>query len=153
MYNQINSQSQPRKDTWQHHLDLFVRANQQQLAALAWVTYLEQQDSQAPDTLGIDLKPTPHFVFCSQEALEALNRQVNGLLQEILGIVYGYKPEQEVAIIAIGDSQIKLINFAPEPTPPECFEQIAEDKQTLMSKLEESLGEHFSSFDNQPIDS
>src|SRR4028118_1982094 len=106
---------QPEKaeDKWRRQLDQFVKANQQELAALAWGLFQEQGESD--NTLGIDLEPTPHFVYCPKEAIEALNRKANNQLQEILGVVDAHKPEQDVVIIGIGNDQIKLIQFEPEP--------------------------------------
>ncbi len=127
------------KNNWRSQLDQFVKANEKELAALAWGLSLEWGDRN--DILGIDLKPKPHFVACSREAIETLNRQVNHRLQEILGILDGYKPEEEVAIIGIGDGQIKLINFQPKLPPPECFEQIEEDIDTLIKQLEERMNQ------------
>ena len=143
MFNFGNPQTPVKQEPWKIKLDQFSQKYQQQLAALAWGTYLEQQEQEKPEILGIKLKPTPQFVYCPREAIENLNRQVNGLLQELLGIVDGYKPEQEVVIIAIGEAQIKLINFAPEPNPSVCFEQIAKDTDTLKHQLEQSLEEYF----------
>lgn len=143
MFNFGNPQAPIKQEPWKIKLDQFSQKYQQQLAALAWGTYLEQREQEKPEILGIKLKPTPKFVYCPREALEKLNRQVNGLLQELLGIVDGYKPEQEVVIIVIGEGQIKLINFAPEPNPPVCFEQITENTYTLQNQLEQSLEEYF----------
>ncbi len=148
MFKAGNAQPQERRNSWQNLLDQFVQTHQQQLAALAWGKFIEQQGREdAYDTLGIDLKPTPHFVSCPRSSLEALNRNVNYLLQEIIGIVEGHKPEQEVVIIAIGEDQIKLINFAPETPPPECFAQIDQEIELLMRQLEESLTQHLQSVD------
>ncbi|HEY9711286.1 MAG TPA: hypothetical protein V6D48_23960, partial [Oculatellaceae cyanobacterium] len=115
---------QPEKaeDKWKHQLDRFAKDNQQELAALAWGLSLERGES--TDTVGIDLQPTPHFVYCPREAIEELNRNVENHLQEILGIVDAHNPEKEVLIIGIGNDQIKLIQFEPEPPPPTCFEQV-----------------------------
>lgn len=136
--NQLNT----GKEKWRSQVDRFVRENEKQLAALAWG--LQQEWNDLDKTLGIDLKPKPHFVVCSKQAIEELNRNTNGQIQEILGLIDGYKPEQEVSIVAIGDGQIKLIHFQPEPAPPTCFQEVAEDIDTLISILEERLIEQVS---------
>ena len=129
------------ENSWRYQLNDFVDANQPKLAALAWGLLQEWGDSQ--DILGIDLKPKPHFIRCSKEAIENLNRQVGNRIQEILGIIDGYQPEEEVVMIAIGNGQIKLINFKPEPSPPECFEMIELQLDLLIKKLEEELNKEF----------
>ena len=135
----IFGSTQPHREeqNWRRQLDQFVKANQQELAALAWGLFLERGESE--DTLGIDIEPTPHFVYCPREAIETLNRKVESQLQEVLGVVDAYKPEQEVLIIGIGNDQIKLIQFEPEPAPPICHEQIALDVDTLLERLEQRL--------------
>ena len=138
------------QNKWRYQLDEFVEDNKQQLAALAWGLLQEWEDDRSGDrfervrdkTLGIDLKPQPHFVACSREAIEQLNRKVNNQLREILGILDGYKPEKEVVIIAIGEGQIKLINFQPDPSPPECFERLEEDLDTSIESLEKRLNQY-----------
>ncbi len=148
MFKAGNPQPQERRNSWQNLLDQFVQNHQQQLAAIAWSKFIEQKGKEDTyDTLGIDLKPKPHFVSCPRSSLEALNRNVNHLLQEIIGIVDGHKPEQEVVIIAIGEDQIKLINFAPQSPPPECFAQMDQEIELLMRQLEESLAQHLQSVD------
>lgn len=136
---------QPEKaeDKWKHQLDRFAKDNQQELAALAWGLSLERGES--TDTVGIDLQPTPHFVYCPREAIEELNRNVENHLQEILGIVDAHNPEKEVLIIGIGNDQIKLIQFEPEPAPPACFEQVGKDVDTLLEQLEHRLCQHLES--------
>jgi len=124
---------------WRQQLDRFVQANQQELAALSWGLFLEKGESD--DTLGIDLQPTPRFVFCPKAAIEKLNGQVNNQIQEILGFVDAHQPEKEVLIVGIGNGQIKLIQFEPEPAPPICFEQVAVDVDTLLERLEQRLSE------------
>jgi hypothetical protein len=52
-----------------------------------------------------------------------------------------HKPEKEVAILAIGEGQIKLILFEPKPEPPVCFEEAATDVDTLLAKLEQQMVE------------
>ena len=136
---------QPEKaeDKWKHQLDRFAKESKQELAALAWGLFLERGES--TDTLGIDLQPTPHFVYCPREAIEELNRKVENHLQEILGIVEAHKPEKEVLIIGIGNDQIKLIQFEPEPAPPNCFEQVGKDIDTLIEQLEQRLTQQLES--------
>jgi hypothetical protein len=134
--------SQPEKpeDKWKHQLARFAREHQQELAALAWGLFLERGASE--DTLGIDLQPTPHFVYCPRTAIEQLNSKVENHIQEILGIVNAHNPEKEVLMIGIGNDQLKLIQFEPEPAPPACFEQVAEDVDTLLNRLEQRLSEY-----------
>jgi hypothetical protein len=130
------------EDRWKHELDRFSREYQQELAALSWGLFLERGESD--DTLGIDLQPTPHFVYCPKTAIEDLNRRVQNHIQEILGIVDAHNPEKEVLIVGIGNDQLKLIQFEPEPAPPGCFEQIGEDVDTLLKRLEQRLSEYVS---------
>ena len=134
-----NNPPQEEKNSWRRQLAEFVKANQHELAALAWGLFLEKGESD--DTLGIDLKPEPHFVYCPREAIETLNRNVENNLREVLGIVDNHNPEKEVLIIGIGSDQIKLIQFETEPTPPECFEQVAADVDTLIKRLEQRMSE------------
>lgn len=135
-------QPERAEDKWKGQLAQFAKDNQQELAALAWGLYLEGGESD--DTLGIDLEPTPHFVYCPRKAIEELNRKAQNQLQEILGIVDAHNPEQEVLIVGIGKDQIKLIQFEPEPSPSACFEQIGENVDTLLNRLEQRLNEHLS---------
>ncbi|MBE9118671.1 hypothetical protein IQ249_22535 [Lusitaniella coriacea LEGE 07157] len=137
-------QPETGEEAWKYHLDRFARENQQELAALTWGFTLEQEEP--GEILGIDLQPSPHFIACSRQAIEMLNRNVNNQLQEILGIVDGYRPEKEALLIAIGEGQIKLINFAPDPLPPDCFEQASEDISTLCDRLEQRLVEEMGDF-------
>jgi hypothetical protein len=140
----INFSNRPPNDAanqWRYLLDEFVEENQQALAALAWGLLLEWGNSK--ETLGIDLKPKPHFICCSREAIELLNRKVNRKIQEILGVLDGYNPETEVVAIAIGEGQIKLIHFQSDPPPPVCFEQMEGDLDTLIQQLEARLLEKF----------
>jgi len=44
------------RNNWRNQLNQFVKANQQELAALSWGLFLERGESK--DTLGIDLEPT-----------------------------------------------------------------------------------------------
>lgn len=135
-----NPQPQGEKGKWRVQLNQFVGANQPELAALSWGLYLEKGKSD--DTLGIDLEPTPHFVFCPKSAIETLNSNVDNHIQEILGFIDGYNPEKEVLIIGIGSGQIKLIQFEPQPAPPDCFESFAADVDTLLERLEQRLSEY-----------
>ncbi len=131
-----NQDSKP-EDKWRWQLDDFARDHQQQLAALAWG--LQQEWGELNNILGIDLKPKPHFVACSREAIEKLNRNTNEQLQEILGLIDGYKPEEEVLILAIGEGQIKLIHFQAKPIPSVCFQEAEENIDALITSLEASL--------------
>ncbi|MEH1934585.1 MAG: hypothetical protein V7L14_12870 [Nostoc sp.] len=132
-----NSQTESGDTKWRRQLDKFVKANQQELAALFWGLWLANGDSQG--TVGIDLQPTPHFVYCPKEQIDKLNNQVDNRLQEILGIVENHKPELEVVMIGIGKGEIKLIQFAPEPAPPICFEEVGKDVDGLLDVLEERM--------------
>jgi hypothetical protein len=137
------SQSESGDSKWRRQLDGFVKTHQQELAALSWGLWLENNDSQG--TIGINLQPTPHFVYCPQESIESLNNQVENRLQEILGIVEHHKPEVEVLMIGIGKGEIKLIQFEPQTPPPNCFEQLGKDVNGLLDMLEQQLGEIFAS--------
>ncbi|EAW38878.1 hypothetical protein [Lyngbya sp. PCC 8106] len=130
-------QPEPDEKSWQYQLDRFVENNQQELAALAWGFYQEQTEHD--NTLGIDLLPTPHFISCSRDALEKLNKSVNNKLQEILGLVDGYQPEQEVLMIGFANNGVKLIYFEPELTPPECFQTLGQNISSLSEKLEAKM--------------
>ena len=127
-------------EKWRSQLDFFVDDYQVELAALAWG--LKQEWKEDGDVLGIDLQPTPHFVACSQDSLNKLNRNTRGRLQEILGIVDGYDSALEVVIIGIGEGQIKLINFQPEIPPADCFASTDGDIDRLISTLETALAEY-----------
>lgn len=137
-----NNPENTAQERWRSQLDEFVQTNQQKLAALVWGLQQEWNDSE--QTLGIDLKPTPHFVTCSRSAIEQLNQNTNNHLQEILGLIDGYKPEEEVLIIVIGDGQIKLIHFQPSPSPPLCFANSAENLDTLIEVLSTTLAQKVS---------
>lgn len=126
---------------WRLRLNQFVKDNEQKLAALTWGFHLQQQEQDKYEILGIDMQPTPHFVCCSREALEKLNQNVNQELREVLGIVDGYKPEEEIMLLGIGNGQINLINYKPNPSPPECYEQVTEDVDTLLQSLEAQLSQ------------
>jgi len=135
-------QPHSQENTWQHQLDQFAKVNQRELAALSWGLWLENGDRQG--TLGINLKPQPHFVYCPKSAIETLNDNVENQIQEILGIVDNHQPEKEVLIIGIGSEQIKIIHYEPEPTPPICYAQLATDVNTLLERLEQHLSEQIS---------
>jgi hypothetical protein len=130
-------QPERAEDQWKRQLNQFAQDNKQELAALTWGLFLERGESK--DTLGIDLQPTPHFVYCPRNAIEELNSKLQNQIQEILGIVDSHKPEKEVLIIGIGNDQIKLIQFEPEPPPLACFEQVGKDVDTLLDLLEQRL--------------
>lgn len=134
-----NPQPIGEEQKWRKQLDLFVQAHQHELAALSWGLFLERGASD--DTLGIDLEPSPRFVFCPKAAIERLNSSVDHQIQEILGFVDAHQPEKEVLIVGIGKGQIKLIQFEPNPSPAVCFEQVGGDVDSLLVRLEESLGE------------
>ncbi|OKH27474.1 beta-carboxysome assembly chaperone CcmS [Chroogloeocystis siderophila] len=131
-----------QENTWRRQLDQFAKVNQQELAALSWGLWLENGDSQG--TLGINLKPQPHFVYCPKSAIETLNDNVENQIQEILGIVDNHQPEKEVLIIGIGSEQLKLIHYEPEPAPPICYAQLATDVNTLLERLEQDLSKQIS---------
>lgn len=133
-------QPERAEDRWKSQLDRFAKEHRQELAALSWGLVLERGEGNS-DTLGIDLQPTPHFVYCPRTAIEQLNQNVENHLQEILGIIDGHKAEKEVLIIGIGNDQIKLIQFEPEPPPPDCFQQIGKDVDTLLAQLEQDLSQ------------
>lgn len=124
---------------WLHQLDKFVKAHQQELAALSWGLW--QQNGNSNGTIGIDLQPKPHFVYCPQSAIEKFNDNVDNKLQEILGLIDNHKPEVEVLMIGIGKEQIKLIYFEPEIPPPVCFEQLNQHVDGLMDLLELRISE------------
>jgi hypothetical protein len=50
----------------------------------------------------------------------------------------------EVLMIGIGKGEIKLIQFAPEPAPPICFEQLGKDVDSLLELLEQRMSEQIS---------
>ena len=137
MFGNIQSESGDSK--WRKQLDKFVKANQQELAALSWGLWLQNGHTQG--IIGIDLQPTPHFVYCPQPAIEQLNNNVENRLQEILGIIQHHQPEVEVLMIGIGKGEVKLVQFTPEPTPPDCFGQTGKDIDTLLDSLEQQMKE------------
>ncbi|MEC4984781.1 MAG: hypothetical protein SAJ37_14515 [Oscillatoria sp. PMC 1068.18] len=135
---EINKSSPPRnKNDWQYQLDKFVKSHHRELAALAWG--LSQEQGENKDTLGIDIKPTPHFIYCPKNAIETLNQNAENRLQEILGLVENHQPEIEVLMIGIGDGEIKLIYFQPKTPPPQCFQELGQDTDTLLINLEEEM--------------
>ncbi|NMF64046.1 beta-carboxysome assembly chaperone CcmS [Brasilonema octagenarum] len=136
-----STQSQSPNDEWRRQLNRFVKENQQELAALSWGLWLENGDGKG--TIGIDLQPTPHFVYCPKEAIEQFNTTVENRLQEILGIVKHHKPEVEVLMLAIAKDQVKLIYFEPEPAPPSCYERVGKDVDTVLEHLEQVLSKQF----------
>lgn len=133
-------QPEQNENNWRRKLDKFVKANQQELAALAWGLFLER-GKDSGHTVGIDLEPTPRFVYCSREAIETLNQNVKEHIQEVLGVLDAHQPEKNVVFIAIGKGEIKLVQFEPEPPPPVCFEEVAADVDTLLERLERGMRE------------
>jgi uncharacterized protein YejL (UPF0352 family) len=137
MFNFKGQLEDSQENQWRFTLDSFVKKNERELSALFWGLLLEWQGRN--DTLGIDLKPTPHFVACPRKAIEILNENVDRKIQEILGIIDGSKPEEEVVIIVIGDGQVKLINFKPEIAPAQCWEESNKNLADLITLLEQHL--------------
>ncbi|NJL82570.1 MAG: hypothetical protein HC890_05720 [Chloroflexaceae bacterium] len=125
-------------EKWCNSLDRAVRAYPTELAALAWGLGQEWQDD---TVLGLDLLPAPHFVACSKAAIEQLNRDVKGFLQEILGLIDNYDRETEVVILAIHSGQVKLVYFQPQMPPSICWSQLQTDIDTLIATLEQRLSE------------
>lgn len=140
MFDLGDNRPEIAEQKWRSQLDFFVSDYEQQLAALAWG--LKQEWAESDDVLGIDLQPTPHFVACSPDSLEKLNKNTRGRIQEILGIVDGYDAAVEVVIIVIGHGQVKLINFQPETTPVDCFAATEGDIDQLISTLETALNNY-----------
>ncbi|NJM72947.1 MAG: hypothetical protein HC862_23950 [Scytonema sp. RU_4_4] len=135
------TQSESPNNEWRRQLDKFVKENQQELAALSWGLWLENGDSKG--IIGIDLQPTPHFVYCPKETIEQLNSRVENRLQELLGIVEHYKSEVEVLMIGIGKDEVKLLYFEPELAPPTCYERVGKDVDALLEYLEQLLSKQF----------
>ncbi|MEL4898374.1 beta-carboxysome assembly chaperone CcmS [Crocosphaera sp. Alani8] len=125
------------ENQWRHQLDRFVRENRQELAALAWGLKKEWENEQ--DVLGIDLEPEPHFIRCTRQSLEELNHNVEGKIQEVLGICDNYNYNEEVAMIAINQGQIKLIYYQCDPFPPVCFEEAQLGLDSLIEQLETTM--------------
>ncbi len=124
---------------WLHKLDKFVKAHHLELAALSWGLW--QQNGNNEGTIGIDLLPSPHFVYCPHDAIKKFNDNVDNKVQEILGLIDNHQPETEVLMIGIGKEQIKLIYFEPETPPPVCFKQVNQDVDRLMDFLEAGMSE------------
>lgn len=137
MFSSIQADSP--ENQWRYQLDRFVKNHQQELAALTWGLWLENGNSKG--TIGIDLQPTPHFVYCPQTAVEKLNDGVDNKLQEVLGIIKHYNPEVEVLMIGIAKDQIKLIYFEPEIAPLVCFKELGNDINLLLESLEQKMAE------------
>ncbi len=140
MFDLSNNRPEIAEQKWRSQLDIFVNDCEQQLAALAWGLQREWADTK--EVLGIDLKPEPHFVACSQASLEKLNQNTRGQLQEILGIVDNYDQETEVVIVVIGEGQVKLINFQPNISPPDSFAATDGDIDKLIATLETALAKY-----------
>ena len=138
----INPVPNNQENQWRSRLDSFAKEHQIELAALSWGLYQEWGEN-SQDILGIDLKPTPHFIRTSRDSVEKLNEKVEQKLKEILGILDGYKPQEEVVIIGVGEGQVKLIYFKLTPAPPDCFTEIQKDLDSLISDLEEKMLEYF----------
>jgi hypothetical protein len=134
-----STQPESTENNWRSLLDKFAKENKMELAALSWGLWSENQNHEV--TVGIDLKPQPHFVFCPRDAVEKLNSKVDNRLQEMIGLINNFKPEVEVLMIGIGQEQVKLIYFESQPTPPECFAQLGKDVNTLLDELEARLSE------------
>jgi hypothetical protein len=133
------TQPQSSDNKWRSQLDKFVKNNQTELAALSWALWQENGDTQG--TIGIDIQPTPHFVYCPQEALQQLNDKVENRLQEMLGLIKHFKPEVEVLMVGIGNGEVKLIYFQPSITPSLCFQQLGLNVDGLMDLLEKTMSE------------
>lgn len=144
----FNAPQPRRQERWQWELDRFVDQYRIPLAALAWSLGREWGDRQR--TLGIDLRPQPHFVPCDRPSLDRLNEAVQGQIQEILGIVDGYDPDREVTVLVIGPGQVKLIHYQPPQTPPECAQAWQGSLDALIAHLETALGEMISPLDTPP---
>jgi hypothetical protein len=125
------------EDEWRRILADFAKTNDRDLAALSWGLWQDKQLEE--NVIGIDMIPTPHFIYCPKSAIAQLNTNVDNRLREVLGILDGFNPEKEVLIFGICDGQIKLINFETEPPPPECFTEVGADINTLLDRLEARL--------------
>ncbi|MFM7406390.1 MAG: hypothetical protein ACKO3K_06935 [Cuspidothrix sp.] len=130
-------QPETQENKWRGQLDRFVKDNQPELAAVFWGLWLENGNSQG--TIGINLLPQPHFVYCPKTEIERLNERVENRLQELLGIIDNNKPETEVVMIGIGKGEIKLIQFAPKSSPETCFHELGKNIDELMDLLEQRL--------------
>lgn len=140
MFNLGSNRPEIAAQKWRSQLDRFVDEYETRLAALTWG--LQQEWNNDDKILGIDLKPTPHFVACTKTDLEKLNHNTRRQLQEILGIVDGYHRETEIVIIAIGEGQVKLIHFQPQISPPDCYREISDDLDRLIEILESALNDY-----------
>ncbi len=125
------------ENQWRYELDRFVTENKQDLAALAWGLKNEWENDQ--DLLGIDLEPEAHFIRCSRQSLEELNRNVEGKIQEILGIFDNYNYNKEVAMIAINQGQIKLIYYQCDSSPSLYFDEKKISLDSLIEQLESTM--------------
>ena len=132
-----SSKNNQTQEKWRWQIDNFVDENETQLAALTWGLQQEWNDNNQT-ILGIDLKPQPHFVACTKEQLEKLNRNTKGRLQEIIGLIDGYQPETEILIITIGEGQVKLIHLQPPVSPPDCL-KAEENNENNIDRLIEIL--------------
>lgn len=139
MFGQNRPPSSREDDNWRVQLNDFVKANQPEVAALAWGLWQEQQDKDI--VLGIDIEPKPHFVCCPKSTIEALNRNVDDRLRSMMGVVDGHDPETEVLVLGIGRGEVQAIQFKPEPSPSECFERVGKDVDSLIEILESRMGE------------
>ncbi|MGK7930302.1 MAG: hypothetical protein AB4041_02555 [Microcystaceae cyanobacterium] len=126
-----------KPNPWLQKLDQFSQQYQKELAAVAWG--LRQEWGETKETLGIDVKPEPHFICCSHEAIAQLNQQVGQKIQEILGIIENHDPQKDIAILVIGDNQLKLLYFQPEPSPPQCLTESEATLDQLIELLEQQL--------------
>ncbi|RMF23339.1 MAG: hypothetical protein D6756_08960 [Cyanobacteria bacterium J083] len=138
---QSKSLANTPENQWRFKLDRFSDKYAQELAALSWG--LAQEWGEESNILGIDLKPKPHFVPCSLEAIATLNKNTKGQIQEIVGIVNNYQPDSEVVILAIGEGQVKLIYFQPPLPPRECFATLGQELDSLIVFLEQELSAIF----------
>jgi hypothetical protein len=133
-----NPPANPEDRQWRDQLDRFVKQNSQEIAALAWGIHQRDPDSDA--TLGIDIDPKPHFVTCPRSAIETLNQKVDNRLREMMGVIDNHNPEVEVLLIGIGKGQLQAVQYKPQPEPPQCFEEVGEDVDTLIDRLEQRMG-------------
>ena len=133
-----SSKSEQTQEEWRWKIDNFAEANESELTALTWGLQQEWNDNNQT-ILGIDLKPQPHFIACGKEQIAKLNQNTKGRLQEILGLIDGYKPDIEVLILVIGEGQVKLIHFQPQTSPAECSQSVQYDIDQLIEILETKL--------------
>ncbi|MBD2124314.1 hypothetical protein [Trichocoleus sp. FACHB-262] len=141
----FSSKLDPTEQSWRQQLELFVESHKPELATLAWG--LAQHSEAEPGVLGVDFQPTPHLVFCSVAAIAELNRKVDNQIQEILGIIDANQPEEEVLILGLGTGkgfEFKLIQFKPEPTPPQCYEQSLINGEAHLQQIEQQLNQYLS---------